>query len=87
MMTEPEKLWRQGAMSLMVSQIMTKAGKMLAAGNLKPAAQKQLAKIINDLRDTLPQLLSPAGPVNPAEVEKKLKALEGALDKLAAAAR
>ena len=87
MMTEPEKLWRQGAMALMVSQIMTKAGQVLSEGNLKPEAQKKLAGVVNELNDILPEIMSPGGPTKPEDVVSRLNAMQATLDKMAPPAK
>jgi hypothetical protein len=87
MMSEPEKWWRMGAMSLLVSQIMTKTGEALSAGNLKPEAQKQLAGIINEMNDILPEIMSPGGPTKPEDVVTKLNAMQNTLNKMVASAK
>jgi hypothetical protein len=87
MMSEPEKMWRLGAMSLMVSQIMTRVDKILSDGTLKPETQKQLAGVIKELNDVLPEIMSPAGPAKPEDMVSKLNTMQSTLDKMALPAK
>lgn len=76
------KSWHMGAMSQMLSQMLIDAGDLLAGGAMKPEGQKQLAPLIKQMGELIPEVFSPEEAKKTEELQKQLKELRDNLEKI-----
>jgi|GEM_PF-2417681 len=74
--------WQRGILSQNLQQILKDSGQLLAGGTLPSQAQKQLAGVLQDAEELIPEIFSPRGIQNQAEVEKKIADLKATLAKI-----